>query len=55
MANKITANKHKPINRPRMNHIPPRASDVLDLLEQIHDHGDRIAYRYHVGFGFVPY
>ena len=49
MADKITAKKHKPINRTRMNHVPPRASDVLDLLEQIADHGDRIAYRYYVG------
>ena len=49
MANKITAKKHKPINRARMNHVTPRASDILDLLEQIADHGDRIAYRYYVG------
>ncbi len=49
MATEITAKKHKPINRPRMNHVTPRASDVLDLLEQIRDHGDRIAYRYYVG------
>ena len=49
MANKITAKKHKPINRQRMNHPIPRASDVLDLIEQIADHGDRVAYRYYVG------
>lgn len=46
---KITAKKHKPINRPRMDRVNPRASDVLDLLEQIRDHGDKIAYRYYVG------
>ena len=49
MANKITAKKHKPINRQRMNQPIPRASDVLDLIEQIADHGDRVAYRYYVG------
>ena len=49
MANKITAKKHKPINRQRMNQPIPRASDILDLLEQIADHGDRVAYRYYVG------
>ena len=49
MATEITAKKHKPINRTRMNHVTPRASDILDLLEQIADHGDRIAYRYYVG------
>ena len=49
MANKITAKKHKPINRQRMNQLIPRASDILDLLEQIADHGDRVAYRYYVG------
>ena len=46
---KITAKKYKPINRVRMNHVTPRASDMLDLLEQVRDHGDRIAYRYYVG------
>ena len=46
---KVTAKKYKPINRPRMNHVTPRASDILDLLEQIRDHGDRVAYRYYVG------
>ena len=49
MATEITAKKHKPINRSRMDRVPPRASDVLDLLEQIADHGDRVAYRYYVG------
>jgi long-subunit acyl-CoA synthetase (AMP-forming) len=49
MATEITAKKHKPINRARMNHVAPRASDILDLLEQVRDHGDRIAYRYYVG------
>ena len=46
---KITAKKHKPINRPRMDRVNPRASDVLDLLEQLRDHGDRIVFRYYVG------
>ena len=45
----VTANKHKPVNRTRMNHVTPRASDILDLLEQVRDHGDRVAYRYYVG------
>ena len=49
MATKITAKKHKPINRVRMNQPIPRASDILDLIEQIGDHGDRVAYRYYVG------
>ena len=49
MATEITAKKHKPINRTRMNQPIPRASDILDLLEQIADHGDRVAYRYYVG------
>ena len=46
---KITAKKHKPINRPRMDRVNPRASDVLDLLEQVRDHGDKIVFRYYVG------
>ena len=46
---KITAKKHKPINRLRMDRVNPRASDVLDLLEQLRDHGDRIVFRYYVG------
>ena len=46
---KITAKKHKPMNRPRMDRVTPRASDVLDFLEQIRDHGDKTAYRYYVG------
>ncbi len=45
----MTVKHHKPINRARMDRVSPRASDVLDLLEQIRDHGDRIAYRYYVG------
>ena len=51
MANEtnITAKKHKPINRPRMERIAPRACDVLDLIEQVGEHGDKIVYRYYVG------
>ena len=45
----VTAKKHKPMNRTRMIQPIPRASDILDLLEQIRDHGDRLAYRYYVG------
>ncbi|MBQ4111747.1 MAG: AMP-binding protein [Clostridia bacterium] len=48
-AKPVTVKQHKPINRPRMDRVTPRASDVLDLLEQIRNHGDRIAYRYYVG------
>ena len=45
----VTVKKHKPINRPRMERIAPRACDVLDLIEQVADHGDKVVYRYYVG------
>ncbi len=41
--------KYKPINRPRLNRIAPRAGDVLDLIDLIGAHGDKIAFRYFVG------
>ena len=44
-----TTKKYKPMNRKRMNQPIPRASDILDLLEQLKDHDDRIVYRYYVG------
>ena len=47
--NTVTVKKHKPINRPRMDRIAPRACDVLDLIEQVADHGDKVVYRYYVG------
>ena len=41
--------KYKPINRPRMAHNSPRAWDVLDHLEVIARHGDKVMYRYFEG------
>ena len=49
MANEMSAHHHKPINRKLLDQIPPRASDVLDLIEQMGAHGDRVMYRYYVG------
>ena len=48
-ATTVTPKKHRPINRPRMERIAPRACDVLDLIEQVGDHGDKVVYRYYVG------
>ena len=45
----VTAKKYKPMNRPLLKRVVPRASDILDLIEQLADHGDKIAYRYYVG------
>ena len=45
----VTAKKHKPINRPRMERIAPRTCDVVDLIDQVADHGDKVAFRYYVG------
>ncbi len=44
-----TQKKYKPINRPRLNRIAPRAGDVLDLIDLIGAHGDKVAFRYFVG------
>ena len=47
-----TTNKektYKPVNRPRMNRVAPRAGDVLDLIDIIGSHGDRVVFRYFVG------
>ncbi len=41
--------KYKPINHPRLNRIAPRASDVLDLIDHIASHGDKVVFRYFVG------
>lgn len=41
--------KYRPINRKRMEHNSPRAMDVLDHLEIIARHGDKIMYRYFEG------
>lgn len=49
MATDITIKKHKPMDRPRLDRTVPRASDVLDLLEQVAEHGERIAFRYYEG------
>ncbi len=45
----VTAKKYKPCNHPHLNRIAPRAGDVLDLIDLIAAHGDKIAYRYYVG------
>ncbi len=41
--------KYKPINRPHLNRTPPRAGDVLDLIDLIASHGDKTIFRYFVG------
>ena len=41
--------KYRPINRKRMEHNSPRAWDVLDHLEVIARHGDKLMYRYFEG------
>ncbi len=41
--------KYKPINRPRLKRIAPRAGDVLDLIDLIEAHGDKVAFRYFEG------
>ncbi len=45
----VAPRKYKPINRPRLNRVAPRAGDVLELIELIGSHGDKVAYRYFVG------
>ena len=41
--------KYRPINRKRMEHNSPRAMDVLDHLENVARHGDKLMYRYFEG------
>ena len=41
--------KYKPINRPRLERVAPRAGDVLDLIGYIRSHGDKTMFRYFVG------
>ncbi len=41
--------KYKPTNRPRLNRVAPRSGDVLDLIDLIGSHGDKIVFRYYVG------
>ncbi len=41
--------KYKPVNRSRLNRIAPRAMDVLDLIDRIGAHGDKVMFRYFVG------
>ncbi len=45
----VKTKKYKPTNRPRLNRIAPRAGDVLDLIDIIKAHGDRLMFRYFVG------
>ncbi len=40
---------YKVINKPRMNRVAPRAGDVLDLIDIIGTHGDKVVYRYFEG------
>ena len=47
--NATKAKAYKPVNRPRMNRVAPRAGDVLDLIDIIGSHGDKVAFRYFVG------
>ncbi len=41
--------KYKPADRPRLNRVAPVAHDVLELIDLIGAHGDKVAYRYIVG------
>ncbi len=41
--------KYKPVNRPHLNRIAPRSSDVLDLIDHIASHGDKLMFRYFEG------
>ena len=45
----IKEKTYKPVNRPRMNRVAPRAGDVLDLIDIIGSHGDKVVFRYFVG------
>ncbi len=44
-----TVKKYKPINQPHLNRVAPRSSDVLDLIDHIESHGDKVMFRYFVG------
>ncbi len=44
-----TVKKYKPINRARLKRIAPRAGDVLDLIDLIASHGEKVAFRYYEG------
>ncbi len=41
--------KYKPVNRPHLNRIAPRSGDVLDLIDHIASHGDKLMFRYFEG------
>ncbi len=41
--------KYKPVNRPRLKRVAPRAGDVLDLIDIIGSHGEKTVFRYYVG------
>ncbi len=43
------AKKYKPINRLHLNRVAPRAGDVLDLIDAVGSHGDKVMFRYFVG------
>ncbi len=43
------AKNHRTFDRPPLRRVAPRASDVLDLIDHIDTHGDKIAFRYYEG------
>ena len=49
MATENNVKQHKPMNRKRMERVAPSAVDMLDLVRQLSNHGDKIAYKYYVG------
>lgn len=49
MATENNVKQHKPMNRKRMERVAPGAVDMLDLVRQLGNHGDKIAYKYYVG------
>lgn len=41
--------KYKPMNRPHLCRVAPRSGDVLDLIDHIARHGDKVMFRYFEG------
>ena len=48
MATENNVKQHKPMNRKRIERVAPSAVDMLDLVRQLGNHGDKIAYKYYV-------
>lgn len=48
-ATTTTTKQYKPVNRPRLERVSPRAGDVLDLIDYLAAHGDKIIFRYYEG------